>query len=198
MPTTPPNPILTSTPRLHISLFNPKDPQHSTFLHKLATTTPGFEDYVGHSPRIRTPTDATTYLTTQLQPRYAASGHRYGDFLVSRRPHPTATLAESVPIGAVYLDDEVKGHAVASIGYCVLPGEAGRGYASEVGRALVRYARAEMGLRGVCGICAVGDARSRRVLVKIGFVERGVWDFSTLGGGGKRFFLDGWARSRMA
>ncbi|PYI18917.1 acyl-CoA N-acyltransferase [Aspergillus violaceofuscus CBS 115571] len=184
MPTpapTPTTPILTSTPRLHISLLSPT-PTHSTFLHHLWTT-PDFTTSCGPSP-FKNPHDATAFLTNRLQSIYTTSNHQRGIFLLSRRPHPTAPLDESVPIGTVSLMQGTPpdGYRVPDIGFCVLPEESGRGYATEAGRAMVEYACTELGVAGVFGFCDVNNARSRRVLEKIGLEERGERALRAFGG----------------
>ncbi|RAK80169.1 GNAT family N-acetyltransferase [Aspergillus fijiensis CBS 313.89] len=184
MPTPTPtstSPILTSTPRLHISLLSPT-PTHSTFLHHLWTS-PDFTTSCGPSP-FKTPDDATAFLTNRLQSIYTTSNHQRGIFLLSRRPHPTAPLAESVPVGTISLMQGTPpdGYSVPDIGFSVLPEESGRGYATEAGRAMVEYACTELGVGGVFGFCDVDNARSRRVLEKIGLEFRGERALKVFGG----------------
>ncbi|PYH81351.1 acyl-CoA N-acyltransferase [Aspergillus uvarum CBS 121591] len=178
---TSPSPILTSTPRLHISLLS-STPTHSTFLYHLWTT-PDFTTSCGPSP-FKNPHDATNFLTKRLQNIYTTFNHQRGIFLLSRRPHPTATLDESVPIGTISLMQGTPpdGYSVPDIGFCVLPEGNGRGYATEAGRAMVEYACTELGVDGVFGFCDVDNARSRRVLEKIGLENRGERALKAFGG----------------
>jgi len=57
----------------------------------------------------------------------------------------------------------------ADVGYALLPEFTGRGYATEAVRAAVRYARDRVGLDRLIAIVSVGNARSIRVLEKLGF-----------------------------
>ncbi|RAL08864.1 GNAT family N-acetyltransferase [Aspergillus homomorphus CBS 101889] len=178
----PSSPLITSTPRLHISLLNPTNPLHSHFLHHLWTT-PDYTTSCGPSA-IQTPEDATTFLKTRIQALYTSSDYKRGFFLLSLKPHPTATLSESVPIGTMSLMQGAPpdGYTLPDIGYCVLPEHSGRGYATEAGKALVAYACGELGLDGVFAFCDVGHMRSRRVLEKIGLEDRGARELRVFGG----------------
>ncbi|PYH49368.1 GNAT family N-acetyltransferase [Aspergillus saccharolyticus JOP 1030-1] len=179
---TPSSPILTTTSRLYISLLDPTNPRHSTFLFH-CWTTPDFTTSCGPSA-FKTPADATQFLTTRVQTLYNTSNYTRGIFLLSLRPHPAATLQESVPIGTMSLMQGTPpdGYLCPDLGFVVLPEQSGRGYATEAGRALVAYACEELGVAGVFGFCEMGNARSRRVLEKIGLEFRGEKELRVFGG----------------
>ena len=60
----------------------------------------------------------------------------------------------------------------AEIGYLFFPEYWGKGYGSELTHVLVEYARAQQ-LRRLYGIIDPGNAASRRILEKLGFVSEG-------------------------
>lgn len=57
--------------------------------------------------------------------------------------------------------------------YGLMPGQWGRGYATEIGRALAGLALGRLGLESVIAYTLPENARSRRVLEKCGFTEDG-------------------------
>ena len=61
----------------------------------------------------------------------------------------------------------------AEIGYSVVPGRRGRGYATEAAAALLRWAQAQPGVRQVVAGCDPGNAASATVLERAGLVRAG-------------------------
>lgn len=64
------------------------------------------------------------------------------------------------------------------LGYRFLPEYWGRGYATESGRASLRYGFEEIGLERICGFVLPANAASIRVLEKLEFERDGVVDFA--------------------
>jgi len=65
-------------------------------------------------------------------------------------------------------DPSTAGTSTAELGYRLLPGAWGKGYATEGARALVRSAFADLGLEGVVATTMTVNTASRRVLEKAG------------------------------
>lgn len=76
-------------------------------------------------------------------------------------------------VGAMGIDFMPR-HAKAEIGYWIGRPFWGTGYATEAGRAVVRWAFEERGVERVESFCFTSNAASARVLRKIGLVEEGL------------------------
>ncbi|KAJ5131912.1 hypothetical protein N7448_006070 [Penicillium atrosanguineum] len=167
-----------STTRLQITPFDPTSQIHCRFLVQLWNT----DDFINSSGRtgIDTPEKASSFIQNRVIPSYARN--RYGQFLVS--------LHDGRHIGMVSL---MKGsppdahYTAPDVGYAILPEESGKGYATEVGKGVLEYAREDLGIEAAFGFCVAEDMRSRRVLEKIGLVFRGVGDLVVFGGRGALF-----------
>ncbi len=73
------------------------------------------------------------------------------------------------------LDKEVEGRTEIELAYMLASSAWGKGYATEMGRALVRYAFEELGIERLIALIEPGNAASERVAVKIGMrMEREV------------------------
>lgn len=70
-------------------------------------------------------------------------------------------------VGSTGLD--VEAHDRASTGYLLAPGARGRGYATEMARAMVALA-ADLGVRRLTALCHPANRASARVLARAGFV----------------------------
>lgn len=68
------------------------------------------------------------------------------------------------------------------IGYSIIPEMNGKGYATESGKALLDYAKRELGVSEVLGFFNANNAHSRRVMEKIGLEDRGVVKLAVFGG----------------
>lgn len=162
-----------STPRLQITPFDPNNQTHCTFLVQLWNTD-DFINSCGHTG-IDTPEKASAFIQNRVIPSYARN--RHGIFLVSLhdgRHIGNASLMKGSPPDAHY--------TAPDIGYTILPEESGKGYATEVGKGVLEYARKDLGIDVAFGFCAAENMRSRRVLEKIGLVFRGVADLVVFGG----------------
>ncbi|PWY92273.1 putative GNAT family acetyltransferase [Aspergillus heteromorphus CBS 117.55] len=177
---TPPPSFSIPTSRLHISYLEPNNPTHSAFVHHLWNT----DDFIqAEGPTgLDTPEKAAKFIATRVQSDYNRNKH--GQMLVSLKPYPDASLAESKMIGMVSLmkGEPPNAYTQPDVGYTILPEESGKGYATEAGIGLIEYARRELGVEGVFGFCRVDAARSRRVLEKIGLEFRGERNLRVFGG----------------
>ncbi|KAH8700974.1 putative GNAT family acetyltransferase [Talaromyces proteolyticus] len=175
----PPN-FTIPTERLHISYLESGNTAHSTFLHHLWNT----EDFIQAEGNtgLDTPEKTAKFIAGKVQSDY--SRNRYGQMLVSLKPHPQASLEESKPIGIVSLmkGEPPNAYTAPDVGYTILPEESGKGYATEAAIGLIDYARKELGADGVFGFCSAKDKRSQRVLEKVGLEFRGERHLKIFGG----------------
>lgn len=167
----PPKTFSIKTERLHISYFQPGNSEHNEFLARLWKTS-----------GIDTPEKADQFIKTRIQADY--NRNKYGQLLVSLKPWPDASLAESKLIGVVSLmkGEAPNAYSRPDIGYNIVPEENGKGYATEAAIGLMDYARREFGVEEVFGFCGKNDSRSRHVLEKIGLEFRGDRKLSFFGG----------------
>lgn len=114
--------------------------------------------YIGDKG-VRNLEDARRYIESGPMESYAR--HGFGLFLVGRRPAGTP-LGMCGLIKRDGLDD-------VDVGYAFLPRFRGCGYAAEAGAAALRFAREGAGLKRVVAITTPDNARSIRVLERLGF-----------------------------
>lgn len=76
-------------------------------------------------------------------------------------------------VGSIELDGIDHRRSQAELGYWIRSDRAGRGYATEAGRAILLYAFQALGMHKVRADVAVGNAASARVLEKLGFSREG-------------------------
>jgi ribosomal-protein-alanine N-acetyltransferase len=145
--------VLFETPRLKVRPLTEGD---LDFLVELLNT-PGFLRHIGDR-EVRTRGDALRYLQVGPQASYARHGH--GLYAVDLKD----TMQ---PIGMCGL---LKRDALDApdIGYAFLPQHEGRGYAHEAAAATLRHAREVLGLPRVLAVVSPGNARSIRLLEKLG------------------------------
>jgi len=181
------------TPHLYISYFIPSNDAHCNFLVYLYNT-PEFIASIGGKPTsITTTAAARQRLEGRFRAEHARNG--YGTYLVSLKPaspSPSApanspfatTLADCKPIGSVSLmrGDSADSYTAPDIGFAIVPEETGKGYATEAARGLIDYAQRNLGVDAVFGFFEKGNARSRRVVQKLGFEDRGVRALKAFGG----------------
>ncbi|KAL0630882.1 hypothetical protein Q9L58_010268 [Maublancomyces gigas] len=165
------------TARLYISYFLPTSPAHCSFLVELYNS-PLFLAAEGKTG-IYTDLQAQERIQTRFLAEHARNGH--GTYLVSLKTTPTTSFAESRPIGSVSL---MKGDKITApdIGYSIIPEMNGKGYATESGKALLDYAKKELGISEVFGFFNPENAHSRRVMEKLGLEDRGVMKLAEFGG----------------
>lgn len=170
------------TPRLFITHFLPSNDTHASFLLKLYNS-PLFIAGEGKTG-IDTLEKAHKHLSAYSD-RQAKYG--FGQYLVwlkalsSSDPSSLESrLEDAKPIGNVSL--MIGDYTVPDVGFAILEEENGKGYATEAGKEIVRHAVEDLGLSGVLGFTGKGNARSRKVLEKIGLEERGVRKLVAFGG----------------
>jgi RimJ/RimL family protein N-acetyltransferase len=148
-----------TTERLLLRPFTPAD---QAAMHAIYSD-PEVMRYVGHGPH-RTPGET------------AAALNAYGDML-ARRGYSFLAVVER-ETGTVVGDGGL--HPLAGtgpeieLGYTLARAAWGRGYATELGRALVDHARTALGVTQVVAQVEPANTASRHVLEKLGMRERGV------------------------
>jgi len=119
---------------------------------------PGWLEHIGDR-NIRTDDAARAYIDT-VRESYAT--HGFGLLLVEQRE-----TAEPVGIGGLLKRETLP---EPDLGFAIAAAHAGHGYATQVGRAVLDHAEADLGLERVLAITSVGNEASLRVLGKLGFV----------------------------
>jgi RimJ/RimL family protein N-acetyltransferase len=72
-----------------------------------------------------------------------------------------------------HLLNHIQGESFIQVGYVLFREHWGRGYATEMARALLRYGFVDLGLPRIVGITNLGHTVSQRVLLKAGLNRRG-------------------------
>lgn len=141
------------TRRLDLRRFTVDD---AAFIFDLLND-PDFIRFIGDKG-IRTLHDARNYVLNGPLASYERFG--FGMYLVSLR-------ADGTPIGMCGL---VKREALpdVDVGFALLPGFRGQGYAAEAAGAVVAYGQREFGLRRIAGIVDPANSGSIRVLETLG------------------------------
>jgi RimJ/RimL family protein N-acetyltransferase len=80
-------------------------------------------------------------------------------------------------VGTAVLN-HIQGEPLIQVGYVLFKAYWGRGLATEIARAMLRYGYADLGLPAVCAITNRDNVASQRVLVKAGMEPRGVRAFA--------------------
>ena len=135
--------------------------------------------------------EATRYL----------SGPRDRSFLLAEfektAAHPTAEVYDLWPVvekesnhlvgHSGLLDKDIEGKTEIELNYIFSPSVWGRGYATEMGRAIRRWARETMGLSRLIALIEPDNLASQRVAVKVGMhLEK---EIIRPGGARKKLFL---------
>ena len=84
----------------------------------------------------------------------------------------TVARATDTPIGFHVLNN-IYGESIIQVGYFLLKPAWGRGYATEMAHALLRYGFVELGLPHIAGMTERDNVASQRVLAKIGLRRNG-------------------------
>lgn len=165
------------TPRLYISYFLPTSPKHCAFLVELYNS-PLFLSTEGKTG-IYNDVQARERIETRFLAEHKRNG--YGTYLVSLKTTPETSFAGSKPVGSVSL---MKGDTITApdLGYSIIPEMNGKGYATESSKALLDYARKELGVTEVFGFFDANNAHSRRVMEKVGLEDRGNVKLAAFGG----------------
>jgi [ribosomal protein S5]-alanine N-acetyltransferase len=72
-----------------------------------------------------------------------------------------------------HLLNNIQGESIIQIGFTLSRWAWGKGYASEMARAVVRHGFVTVGLKNIVGMASLGNLASQRVLEKIGLERRG-------------------------
>ncbi len=140
------------TPRL---LLRPATAGDAGFLVALMND-PAYLHFIGDRG-VRTPDDARGYLAS-------ARVYQYGEGL-GLNVVETLEGAQAVGICGLVQRPDL---AFADLGYALLPGHAGQGYAVEAAGATLQHAFTDLGLPCVLAITRHDNLRSRRVLETLG------------------------------
>jgi ribosomal-protein-alanine N-acetyltransferase len=76
------------------------------------------------------------------------------------------------PIG-FHLLNHIRGESIIQVGYGLLTPAWGKGYATEMAEAVVRYGFADLGLPTIAGMAHIDNVASQKVLLKIGLHRNG-------------------------
>jgi RimJ/RimL family protein N-acetyltransferase len=176
------------TSRLNISYLFANSPTHCNFIVKLWNT----EDFIQSCGKtgLDSPEKVSRFLQDRVYASYARNG--YGLFLVSLKPEADSGLGVGKLIGTVSLmkGEPPNGYALPDVGFAILPEEAGKGYATEAGKAVIEWVKTSQNLDGVFGFCNKENVRSRRVLEKVGLEFRDVRKLRVFGGEESAVFVD--------
>jgi len=124
--------------------------------------TPKFHQFVGDRG-LRTEADATEYIRTKMLPQISEKG--YGNYCLVRKE-------DGVPVGMCGLYER-PGLEHVDLGFGLLPDYEGKGYAYEAAHRLLEAAQADFGLTRIQAITAMDHQASQRILVKLGFRQKG-------------------------
>jgi RimJ/RimL family protein N-acetyltransferase len=133
---------------------------------------PAVADWLGGG---RTRDEVREWLETTAGPHWATHGFGlYAVYERQGRPAPATFVGRA---GLRLADPDVRealGEPEAvELLYALMPGQWGRGYATEIGRHLTGLALGPLDLQSVIAYTLPANARSRRVLEKCGFAEEG-------------------------
>jgi RimJ/RimL family protein N-acetyltransferase len=121
--------------------------------------------------------DVTRFLGGRLTPEGvdALMRERIFDYYDS---HPglgmwvTVERESGAPIG-FHLLNTIRGETIIQVGFGLDKSAWGKGYATEMARALLRYGFVDLGLPRICAMASLGNLASQRVLTKIGLRRNG-------------------------
>ncbi|HWJ90667.1 MAG TPA: GNAT family N-acetyltransferase [Flavisolibacter sp.] len=118
---------------------------------------PGWLRFIGDR-NVKSTADAEKYLTNGPMKSYKENG--FGLSLVERK-------ADGAKIGMCGIIKRAN-LEYPDIGFAFLPGAGGKGYAFEIARATLEYARNRLQLPKICAITLEENERSIRLLEKLG------------------------------
>ena len=143
-------------------LLRPTDLSDAPFVLTLLNS-PLWLRYIGDRG-VRTLTEARAYIRERMLGQLTERG--YGNFTVIRS-------ADGVRLGCcgIYHRSEM---TLPDLGFSFLGDYIGRGYGYESARRLLRAAHEDFGLTALRAITTPDNEASRRLLEKLGFVDRGL------------------------
>ena len=148
--------LICETERLRLDEYTEDD---AAFVLDLLNE-PAFHQYIGDRG-VRTLDDARRYITDRLCPSYTA--HDFGLWRVALKNPGT-------PIGMCGLIKRALFDEV-DIGFAFLKSYEGHGYGFEAASAVLAHARERLGLTRLLGIVAPDNARSIRLLTRLGLTH---------------------------
>ena len=122
----------------------------------------GWLAYIGDRG-IRTPDDAGNYIQNSILKSYEAYGFGLYKMVLKREKRPVGLCGL---VKRPELDHP-------DIGFALLPEYEGYGYAFEAAQATMRYARLQLGLDSILAITKANNAKSKKLLQKIGLKQTG-------------------------
>lgn len=142
-------------------MLRPAAPADAGFFLRLLNE-PSWLENIGDRG-VRSLADAEAYISNTIRAAYRT--HGFGLYAVQLK---------SLPL-VVGLCGLVKRDFLASpdLGFALLPEYVGQGYATEASRAVMQHAQSELGIERLCAIVKRGNARSVRVLGRLGFRREG-------------------------
>jgi RimJ/RimL family protein N-acetyltransferase len=170
--------VFASTDRLLLTWLDSTNPIHTAFIATLFND-PHFTAAEGPTG-INTPAQAAAFIRNRCEPQVASLG--YCRALLLRKPASPADAPEPVGLATLMRGTDEDSVTAPDVGFSTLGAETGKGYATEGARALVEWARREIGVEGVFGFADPSNAASARVLEKLGLQRRGVMKLATFGG----------------
>jgi RimJ/RimL family protein N-acetyltransferase len=153
--------LILETERLRLRWFHPTDAD-ADFMRALLND-PGWLANIGER-NVRTRRQAKTWIATRHTATYGRLG--FGFWAVERK----SDGALMGMCGLIKRDTLME----ADVGYALMPGFRGQGYAREAAAACVRYALDVLGLPEVWGITGPDNAASAGVLQQIGLRDAGI------------------------
>lgn len=145
--------LILETERLRLREFSLKDKE---FIVELLNS-PGWLQFIGDR-NVKTAEQARNYLENGPMKSYRENG--YGLYMVEKKD-------DNQGIGMCgILNRDTLDHP--DIGFAFLPAYNGKGYAYEIASATLTYATHQLNLPTIAAITAPGNARSIRLLEKIG------------------------------
>lgn len=145
--------LVAETQRLQLRQLDAAD---AAFILQLVNE-PSWLEFIGDKG-VRTLDDARAYITNGPVAMYASHGH--GLYRVD-----LTHSGEAIGLCGLIKRDTL---ADVDIGYAFLPAHWGQGYAEEATRATLNHARNTLGLKRIVAIVTPTNARSIRLLEKIG------------------------------
>lgn len=145
--------LVAETARLRLHRFDTDD---AAFILQLVNE-PSWLAFIGDK-HVHTLDDARAYLVNGPLAMYARCGH--GLYRVDLRD-----TGETIGMCGLIKRDSLPD---VDIGYALLPAYWGKGYAEEATRATLAHAREDLGLRRLLAIVTPTNARSIRLLEKLG------------------------------
>jgi ribosomal-protein-alanine N-acetyltransferase len=150
-----------ATERLALRRFTPGDLHWLAHLYSDADVT----RYLGGT---KTFAEVENLLTTRILDYYEVQPG-LGIWMTIER-------TSGAPLG-FHLLNHIQGESIIQVGFALSQSAWGKGFATEMALALVRYGFVDLGLAGIAGIASLGNVASQHVLQKIGLRRRGERSF---------------------